>query len=216
MGGHVNSSTDSHLSFLAFLDAEAISEYVLHFSRLTPPVLISEETQGRAIEMSIYMSRQLLPMSYSQALVRTDDELEGARYLLMLTVMMPNRLGNFRTIDYLVKFYQSRAIDGKIKNATVTQSAGHWYVSLQVELDIGEPKHRSTSSIGIDMGINKYVALSTGSYEDPIHPFKKHQDKLAQAQRRLSRKKKFSGNWKKQKKRIQNIHSKIAHVCKDF
>lgn len=115
-----------------------------------------------------------------------------------------------------IKFYQSRAIDGKIKNATVTQSAGHWYVSLQVELDIGEPKHRSTSSIGIDMGINKYVALSTGSYEDPIHPFKKYQDKLAQAQRRLSKKKKFSGNWKKQKKRIQKIHSKIAHVRKDF
>ncbi len=66
------------------------------------------------------------------------------------------------------------------------------------------------------MGINKYVALSSGEYEDPINPFNKYQDKLAQAQRRLSKKKKFSENWKKQKKRIQKIHSKIAHVRKDF
>ena len=115
-----------------------------------------------------------------------------------------------------IKFYQSRAIDGNIKNATVTHSAGHWYVSIQVELDIGTPAHTGTSAIGIDMGINKYVALSTGAYEDPINPFKKYQDKLAQAQQRLSKKKKFSENWKKQKKRIQKIHSKIAHVRKDF
>ena len=115
-----------------------------------------------------------------------------------------------------IKFYQSRAIDGKIKNATVTQSAGHWYVSIQVELDIGTPVHTMNSAIGVDMGINKYAALSTGEYEDPINPFKKHQYKLAQAQRRLSKKKKFSENWKKQKKRIQKIHSKIAHVRKDF
>ena len=115
-----------------------------------------------------------------------------------------------------IKFYQSRAIDGNIKNTTITQSAGHWYVSIQVELDIGTPEHTENSAIGIDMGINKYVALSTGEYEDPINPFKKYQDKLAQAQRRLSKKKKFSENWKKQKKRIQKIHSKIAHVRKDF
>ncbi len=115
-----------------------------------------------------------------------------------------------------IKFYQSRAIDGKIKNATVTYSAGHWYVSVQVELDIGTPKHTATSAIGIDMGIKKYIALSTGEYEDPINPFKKYQDQLAKAQRRLSKKKKFSENWKKQKKHIQKIHSKIAHIRRDF
>ena len=115
-----------------------------------------------------------------------------------------------------IKFYQSRAIDGKIKNATVTYSAGHWYVSVQVELDIGTPKHTATSAIGIDMGIKKYIALSTGEHEDPINPFKKYQDQLSKAQRRLSKKKKFSENWKKQKKRLQKIHRKIAHVRKDF
>ena len=115
-----------------------------------------------------------------------------------------------------IKFYQNRAIDGKIKNATVAYSAGHWYISVQVELDIGAPNHTSHSAIGIDLGINKYVALSTGEFEDTINPFKKYQVKLAQAQRRLSKKKQFSENWKKQKKRIQKIHSKIAHVRKDF
>lgn len=115
-----------------------------------------------------------------------------------------------------IKFYQSQAIDGEIKNATVTCYAGHWYVSVQVELNISTPKHKSTSAVGIDMGIKKYIALSSGEYADPIHPFKKYQDKLRKAQRRLAKQQKFSENWKKQKKRIQKIHSKIAHVRKDF
>lgn len=113
-------------------------------------------------------------------------------------------------------FYKSQPIEGKIKNATVSRVAGNWYISVQVELDISVPRHIATSAIGIDMGIKKYMALSTGKYEDPINPFKKHQDQLAKAQRRLSKKKKFSENWKKQKKHTQKIHSKIAHVRRDF
>ncbi|RCE11511.1 RNA-guided endonuclease InsQ/TnpB family protein, partial [Aeromonas caviae] len=32
-----------------------------------------------------------------------------------------------------VKFRQSQPVEGKIKNATVSQAAGHWYISFQVE-----------------------------------------------------------------------------------
>ena len=74
------------LKLFAFFDAETIRDYVLAFSRLNPQI------QRRAIEMSTYMRRPLLPMSYSQALVRTDDASEGALYLLMLTVARPNTL----------------------------------------------------------------------------------------------------------------------------
>lgn len=38
----------------------------------------------------------------------------------------------------------------------------------------------------------------------------------AKAQRLLARKQRFSNNWKKQKHRIQRIHSKIANIRKDF
>ena len=57
-------------------------------------MVISQETQRRAIEMSTYMRRPLLPMSYLQALVRTDHNsaAEEVLYLLMLTVARPNTL----------------------------------------------------------------------------------------------------------------------------
>ena len=76
------------LKLFAFFDAETIRDYVLAFSRLNPQI------QRRAIEMSTYMRRPLLPMSYSQALVRTDHNsaTEEVLYLLMLTVARPNTL----------------------------------------------------------------------------------------------------------------------------
>ena len=66
------------------------------------------------------------------------------------------------------------------------------------------------------MGIKKYVALSTGEYEDSINPFKKYQDKLAQAQRRLAKKKKFSENWKKQKITSKKYTAKLRMFAKIF
>ncbi|MDN3508725.1 MAG: transposase, partial [Candidatus Neptunochlamydia sp.] len=71
-------------------------------------------------------------------------------------------------------------------------------------------------AIGIDLGIKKFVACSDGSYFDSANAFKKLQIKLAKAQRGLSKKKKFSENWKKQKIKIQKIHSKICNIRRDF
>ncbi|MFZ3285876.1 MAG: transposase, partial [Telluria sp.] len=43
-----------------------------------------------------------------------------------------------------------------------------------------------------------------------------HQQRLARYQRRMSRKVKFSSNWKKAKARVQRIHTNIANARKDF
>jgi IS605 OrfB family transposase len=113
-------------------------------------------------------------------------------------------------------FYKSQPIDGTIKNATVTRCAGKWYISIQVEQEVNQQVHPANDAIGIDLGIKKFVACSNGSYFDSANAFKKLQTKLAKAQRRLSKKKKFSENWKKQKRKIQKIHSKICSIRRDF
>jgi putative transposase len=46
--------------------------------------------------------------------------------------------------------------------------------------------------------------------------FKRIQTKLANAQRKLARKIKFSANWKKQKAKITRIHSRVANARKGF
>lgn len=115
-----------------------------------------------------------------------------------------------------IHFYKSQNIIGKIKNATVSKHAGDWYVSIQTEIDIDTPKHSSTKDIGIDMGVSKLFSLSDGSHIEPLNSFKKHQEKLAKLQRKLSKKKKFSNGWYKQKKKIQRLHSKISNCRKDY
>lgn len=113
-------------------------------------------------------------------------------------------------------YRNSRIIEGTAKNITVSQSEGHWYVSIQTEREIEQPVHPSTSIIGIDVGIAKLATLSDGTVFEPINSFKKHQQRLARYQRRMARKQKFSSNWKKAKKKIQKLHSKIANVRKDY
>jgi len=77
-------------------------------------------------------------------------------------------------------------------------------------------KHSSTSCVGIDMGITRFATLSTGDFFSPINIFRALQRKLAIEQKKLSRKRKFSNNWKKQKFKVQQVHIKIRNTRKDF
>jgi len=51
---------------------------------------------------------------------------------------------------------------------------------------------------------------------EPVNAFRKNTVKLAKYQRGLSRKTKFSNNWKKQKQKITRLHQRIAHTRNDF
>ena len=77
-------------------------------------------------------------------------------------------------------------------------------------------KPTATSAVGIDMGIVRFATLSDGSYLEPLNSFKKHQQRLAFHQRRMSHKVKFSSNWQKAKAKVQKIHIKIANARNDF
>lgn len=115
-----------------------------------------------------------------------------------------------------VKFQKSRGIEGIVKNTTISLRCGHWYVSFQVEIETEIEKRPLRDSVGIDLGISNFAYLSTGETIEPLNSFRSLKKKLAKAQRNLSRKQKFSNNWKKQKTKISRIHSKIADCRKDF
>ena len=130
-------------------------------------------------------------------------QIEGRR------VKLPSKLG-------WVRFRKSRQIEGEIKNCTITRKSGHWFISFQTEQVLSEPVHSSGKAVGHDMGIAKFVTLSSGEQFKPLNAFRQYETKLARAQRKLARKTKFSANWQKQKKRINQIHSKIAACRSDF
>ena len=116
----------------------------------------------------------------------------------------------------MVRFWKSRAIDGTLKNVTVSRTGQHWFVALQVERDLPEPRHPSTAEVGIDVGIATFAAFSDGTLIQPLNALRTNERKLARAQQALSHKVKFSQNWKKQKARINRIHTTIANCRHDF
>ncbi|HAK2055399.1 TPA: transposase [Salmonella enterica] len=124
-------------------------------------------------------------------------------------VKLPSGLG-------WVKFRQSQRVNGKIKNATISQLAGQWYISFQVEVETAEPNHTSTTIVGLDAGVTKLATLSDGTVYQPVNSFKASQRRLATLQRQLSRKVKFSSNWQKQKRKVQRLHSHIANIRRDY
>jgi putative transposase len=115
-----------------------------------------------------------------------------------------------------IGFYKSRQISGKIKNITISKRGERWYASIQVEQMIEIPRHPSDSEIGIDAGIICFAAFSDGTTIEGVNIFRRHQDRLAKEQRKLSRKQKGSQNWKKQKKKISGLHHTITNARKDF
>lgn len=115
-----------------------------------------------------------------------------------------------------ISYRNSRSIEGTPKNISVSSLSGKWFVSIQTEREIEQPCHESGSIIGVDMGVAKFAALSDGTVFQPVNSFKALERKLACEQRKLSRKRKFSQNWKKQKARINKLHVKIANVRKDY
>ncbi|EAB7503660.1 IS200/IS605 family element transposase accessory protein TnpB [Salmonella enterica subsp. enterica serovar Hermannswerder] len=115
-----------------------------------------------------------------------------------------------------LRYRNSRQVTGIVKNVTVSQSCGKWYISIQTESEVSTPVHPSASMVGLDAGVAKLATLSDGTVFEPVNSFKKNQKKLAALQRELSRKVKFSNNWQKQKRKIQRLHSRIANIRRDY
>lgn len=116
----------------------------------------------------------------------------------------------------LVRFAKSREVEGHILNVTVRcNPSGKYFVSILVETEVqGLPK--TGSAVGIDVGLKDFAILSDGTkYKNPKW-FSKLEQKLAKAQRVLSRRKKGSSNWHKQRIKVARIHEKIVNARADY
>jgi len=116
-----------------------------------------------------------------------------------------------------VRYRNSRRIEGKQKQVTVSRSHDGWYFSFQVEVKFHEaPIHPSRSSVGIDRGVKLFAALSDGTIIEAGNPLKSRLGRIVRLQRKLARKVKFSNNWKKQKGKISKLHGRVADARRDF
>jgi putative transposase len=114
-----------------------------------------------------------------------------------------------------MRYRNSREVLGTVKSVTVSKHAGKWFASIQTEREVNWPIPQG-GAVGMDMGIARLATLSDGTFYAPLNSFKRHEARLRKAQQALSRKVKFSNNWKKAKARLQRIHSQMANARRDF
>ena len=112
----------------------------------------------------------------------------------------------------------SRPLPEGSEPSTVTVSrdaAGRWFVALLCECP-SSPLPPTDAAVGIDAGITSLVTLSTGEkIANPRHEWA-DREKLALAQRRLSRKTKGSHNRAKARLKVARIHARITDRRRDF
>ena len=58
-----------------------------------------------------------------------------------------------------VKFHKSQDIEGTPKNVTISKRAGEWYMAVQVEMEVAEPKHPSDKEIGNVLAVDMKTML---------------------------------------------------------
>jgi len=120
-------------------------------------------------------------------------------------------LGDMRYLDS-----RSIPINAEIRTVTVLKEADGWYMSVLLNLPESLPEVANIesvkSAVGLDVGINKLVSLTDGSFvENPRFATNKQiRRRLRIRQHRVSRKIKGSTNRKKAGIQVAILHKKIA------
>jgi len=88
-----------------------------------------------------------------------------------------------------VRIFQHRDIpEGKIKMLVIKRDrTGNWFTVFQVDIGESEKVERIENSIGIDMGLDFFLSLSSGVQIDNPRWYRTGEAKLAKLQRRRSR-----------------------------
>jgi len=115
-----------------------------------------------------------------------------------------------------IRIFQHREVEGKIKTCTIKKDLlGRWYVVLVSEVE-EIPPIKSKVAVGVDVGLKSLVALSTGETIQYPRYYIQAQQKLAAAQRNLSRKKKGSANRQKAKAKVAKISNNVQNHRDEF
>jgi putative transposase len=104
--------------------------------------------------------------------------------------------------------------DARILSATVSEQAGHWYVSVLVEQKHVVPSNTGPV-VGVDLGIKQLATLSDGTVESNPRHLRSCLKKLKRLQRAVSRKRTGSRNRTKAICKLARLHRRIANQRAD-
>ncbi|HEU5198895.1 MAG TPA: RNA-guided endonuclease TnpB family protein [Ktedonobacterales bacterium] len=103
----------------------------------------------------------------------------------------------------------------KILSATVSEQAGHWYVSIQVEQEQAVPAN-SGPVVGVDLGVKTLATFSDGTIIPKPRHLKRRLKKLKRLHRVVSRRTKGGKNRKKAARKLAKLYRKVANQRKNI
>jgi putative transposase len=116
-----------------------------------------------------------------------------------------------------VKIKLHRPTEGTIKQASVTLSGdGHWYIAFVCDSVPAEPLFATGQSVGVDVGITTFAALSDGTMVANPRPYETAQRNLVKAQRRVSRRRRGSKRRRKAVVLLAKQHDRVRRIRLDF
>jgi len=142
--------------------------------------------------------------------------LTGAIKVFEKSIQLP-RLGRLRLFEH--NYLPQSKVGGnggtanRVLSATVSENAGHWFVSVQVEEEV-EIKKAQGAPVGVDLGIKTMAVCSDGKEFENPKALRNTLRKLIRTQRKLSRCKKGSKKREKSRRKVARLHSRIANIRK--
>ena len=104
-----------------------------------------------------------------------------------------------------------------LKQIRVVKRASGYFVQLIYQLAVNVPETPIHGHpLGVDIGLNSYLATSEGELVKRPRFFNQLHGKLKSLQRRLKNKKKGSNSWQKIQAKIARVHQKIHDTRKDW
>ena len=116
-----------------------------------------------------------------------------------------------------VKFRDKQKIQGRILNATISQTpSGKYFVSICCT-DVEIPKlQRTDKVVGIDLGLKDFAITSGGEkYSNPKY-LKQSLQKLAKLQKELSRKTRGGSRWNRNRIKVARLYEYVTNQRRDY
>ncbi|HUZ79577.1 MAG TPA: transposase, partial [Thermoplasmata archaeon] len=136
--------------------------------------------------------------------------------------LVPGRNGTWRfrlsTVGELPIQVHRLPPEGRVKTVTVKREGDRWYAVLTYEIadPAAAPATSAEAPVGVDLGLTHLATLSTGEVVEAPKFLHRAEVLLKRRQRKLSRKRKGSHNWHKQRVRVARCHAKVRDQRRDL
>ncbi len=109
-----------------------------------------------------------------------------------------------------------RSIEGRIKTLTIKKTGGEYFAIFTTVKEVEPSKVENTNPVGIDMGLNSFIALSDGTKIEKPKFAKKAEKHIARWQRIIAKRHKGSKRREKAKLNLQRKWEHVANQSNDF